>query len=180
MPFFSSQRLLVYFSVFRIFFAKRQIHGYLYSSHDITVSCGNVHAWNSFVSGSKASTDISFSWYQLLRFSGIELFCNTVEQEANLLVECMPQTRIEWLSLLWERFSYWKELLKWHSLSFSLLWQSSSQRLRLRKETLWFYLTKNSFDGDIRTETRFPSCGKIIIKTWDMIFFFFSIWNIFL
>ena len=25
----------------------------------------------------------------------------------------------------------------------------------------------------MRTETRFPACGKIIIKTGDMIFFFF-------
>ena len=30
----------------------------------------------------------------------MELFGNTAEQEANLLVECMPQTRIEWLSEL--------------------------------------------------------------------------------
>ena len=28
----------------------------------------------------------------------MEFFCNTAAQEANLSVDCMPQTRIEWLS----------------------------------------------------------------------------------
>ena len=46
-------------------------------------------------SRSIASTDVFIFIISITPFFGIELFCNTAAQEANLLVDRMPQTRIE-------------------------------------------------------------------------------------
>ena len=105
-PFSSFFLLLVYFWVFRIFFVKRQIHGYLYSSRVVTVVVEMYTHEIRLSVGLKLPLTFLFSWYQLLRSSGMEFFCNTAAQEANLSVDCIPQTRIEWLSepVIWEIF----------------------------------------------------------------------------